>query len=172
MSRTIKTFFMLSMLLNIALIGLIGGHIYKRWNKYHAPAQSTLEQFSPETRNLVGRTLQNSFKDMQPLGDEMRKKRASLLEILTADEFDEAAFDKVTQELDDIRVQMKDLKIETTKELAKTLPPEERKAFAKRMAKMVGGGFKQHVNRERNIEKMGRHDKFDMHPRRKPIEEE
>jgi Spy/CpxP family protein refolding chaperone len=143
-----------SLLANVLLVGFIGGHAYKRWANH--PWQSMKQDLEPETRNVVGRAFQSTFKDMKPLGDEARKQRAELLKILSAEEFDEAAFDKVAEELANTRDDMTALKIKATKDVAKVLSPEERVKMADRMVKMIGGGREHKVKRDRKPKAMDR----------------
>ncbi len=142
------------MLANVLLIGFIGGHAYKRWS--HHPWNAMKHELSPETRNVVGRAFQSTFKTMKPLGDKARKSRAELVKILSAEAFDEAAFDKVAEELADTRDEMTDLKIKATRDVAKVLSPEERVKMADRMVKMIGGGREQKVKRDRKPKAMDR----------------
>ena len=145
-SRT-KLVCTVSILINILLLGMIAGHYYYKWS--HHPWQSVKKDLSPESRNIVGRTFQSAFRDIRPLGDEARKARAELIKILSAEEFDEAAFDKTVAEIVDVRREMTAIKIQATKDAAMNLSAEERKKMADRMAKMVGGGHEKRVKRDR-----------------------
>lgn len=136
-----------SLLLNVMLIGVIGGQVYKRWAAH--PWHEVKKEFSPETRNLVGRTFQGAFREIRPLGAKARKTRAEILKIFTAENFDEEAYDQATEEILETRGQMARLKIQATKDLAKQLSVEERQKMADRMARMVGGGFERKVRRDR-----------------------
>ena len=127
-----------SLLLNMVLIGLISGHIYKRWSAQSY--QSVQAELSPETRDMVGQTFKNTFREVKDLGDGARLARADLVEILSAEEFDGAAYDMVVARLMDVRNDMQGLKVQAVRELAMTLPAAERQALAARMAKMAGGG--------------------------------
>ena len=147
MNKRTKTLLTVSLLLNILLIGVVGGHVYKKWADH--PWHEVKKELSPESRNVVGRTFQSAFREIRPLGEEARKARASLVKILSAQEFDEDAFDEAADKLVKIRGDMTALKIQASKDVAKELSVEERKKMANRMAKMIGGGHERRVKRDR-----------------------
>ena len=147
MKRYIKILLTGSVMLNIVFIGGIGGHAYKQWSQH--PWHEVKQELSPETRNVVGRTFQSTFREIRPLGQKARKTRAEILKIFTAEEFDEEAFDKAAIKMTDTRAKMSALKIQATKNVAMKLSYEERQKMADRMARMVGGGHERKVKRKR-----------------------
>ncbi|HOO82331.1 MAG TPA: periplasmic heavy metal sensor [Alphaproteobacteria bacterium] len=147
MDKKIKIVLVGSVVLNLLLGGMVGGHVYKRWSAH--PWHEVKEQLSPESRNLVGRTFQSAFREIKPLGDKARKARVDLVKILSADDFDEEAYDKAAAKMLEIGGEMKAHKVETIKTLAAQLSVEERRKMADRMAQMVGGGHERHVERHR-----------------------
>ncbi|MCB9983526.1 MAG: periplasmic heavy metal sensor [Rhodospirillales bacterium] len=148
MDKKVKIMLVGSVVLNLLLGGMVGGHVYKRWSAH--PWHEVKEQLSPESRNLVGRTFQSAFRDIKPLGDKARKARADLVKILSADEFDEAAYDKAAAQMLEIGGEMKAHKVETIKTLASQMSVEDRRKMADRMAFMVGGGHERRVKRQRS----------------------
>lgn len=147
MKRSTKIIFTGSLLLNLLLIGLVGGHVAKRWSD-HSMA-GIRAQLSPESRNVVGRTFQSTFREIRPLGQEARKARADMVKILSAKEFDQEAFDTAADKLKTLQGDIQDLKIDATREVASQLSVEDRRKMADRMAKMVGGGHERKVKRNR-----------------------
>ncbi|MCB1651774.1 MAG: periplasmic heavy metal sensor [Alphaproteobacteria bacterium] len=156
MNTGVKVLLTVSLLLNVLLLGLACGHVYKKWHDH--PWQKTRAELSPEARSLIGRTFQATFRDIRPLGDEARKARADMVKILSADEFDGTAFDEAAARLRAVGAQIKDKKIEATKQIASELSAEERRKMAERMTSMIGGGYEKRVYRHRNPEKMERDD--------------
>ncbi len=150
MGKRIKILLISSLVLNVLVLGVVGGHVYKRWADH--PWHQVKQELSPETRNVVGRTFQGAFREIRPLGNDARKARAELVKVLSAKEFDGDAFDKVAQRLVDVRGDMAALKIQATKDVASQLSVEERRKMADRMAKMVGGGHERRVKRHRRPE--------------------
>ncbi len=155
MKKRFKVLLTGSLLVNVLLIGFVGGHMYRKWANH--PWQEVKQELAPQTRNVVGRTFQSAFRDIRPLGDEARKERASLVKILSAEEFDEAAFDEAVENLTGLSEQMMALKIKATKEVAGELSADERRKMADRMAKMIGGGKERHVKRDRKPDMIKRH---------------
>lgn len=150
MNKNIKIILAVSLVLNVLLLGMAGGHAYTRWSAH--PWHEMKQQLSPESRNLIGRTFQNAFREIKPLGDKARKARAKLVKILSADEFDEAAYDTVAAELLEIGGEMKTHKVDTIKTLASQMSVEDRRKMADKMAYMVGGGHERPVKRHRKPE--------------------
>ncbi len=136
-----------SLILNILFFGVIGGHVYKKWSSH--PWHEVKKELSPETRNVIGRTFQSTFREIRPLGQDARKARAELVKVLSAETFDADAFDEAAQRLQNIGGEIKALKIQATKDVASQLSVEERRKMADRMAKMVGGGHERRVKRHR-----------------------
>ncbi|MAF98100.1 MAG: hypothetical protein CMH26_05635 [Micavibrio sp.] len=135
-----KAYLTLSLIINVILIGVIGGMAYKDWKEH--PWQQEKENLSPEARNIVGRNLQASFREMEPLGKKARKDRKELLEILTAEEFDGDAYDKIVKDMLENLDNMRVLKVAVTRDIAEQLPYEERLKIAKRMMNVIGGDDK------------------------------
>jgi uncharacterized membrane protein len=146
MNRCAKILFTVSVVLNVVLIGVIGGHFYMRWQENSW--QEVRAEIAPESRNLVARTLQKSFRDIRAVGDQARKTRAEILKILSAEKFDEKAYDAQAKKLMEQRVKITAIKVKSTKELAKKLSPEDRANMAQRMTDMLGGGREKQVSRD------------------------
>ena len=72
--KHMKGFLVVSVLVNILLIGMVGGHVYKKWSSH--PWHEVKAQLSPESRNVVGRTFQSAVREGRPIADEARKARA------------------------------------------------------------------------------------------------
>ena len=147
MSQRMKILLSVSLALNVLLLGVSAGHVYQRWSSH--PWHEVKKELSPEGRNIAGRVFQSAFRDIKPLGQDARKARAEIVKILSADEFDADAFDKATARMLDIRGDMKALKIQAMRDAASQLSVEDRRKMADRMAKMVGGGHKRRVKRDR-----------------------
>lgn len=145
MNKCAKGFFTASIVLNVFLIGAVGGHYYRMWQDH--PWWETREDLAPENQNLVAGTFQGAYREIREVGDEARKVRAEIVKILSAEKFDERAFDRQIKKLAVTRNKIAAIKIEATKELATKLSQEERVKIAERMARMVGGGWERHVGR-------------------------
>jgi uncharacterized membrane protein len=162
MSKRLKMVFMVSLILNVLLIGVVGGLAYKKWSAH--PWHKIKHELSPETRHIVGRNLQSAFRDIKPLGNKARKARADLVKILSAEEFDGEEFDKAAARLVDVQDEMRAKKIAVTKEVAEQLSYEERQKMADRMTKMIGGGREHKVKRHRKPHGVRPEHKPDIRP--------
>ena len=147
MDKRVKIILAVSVVLNLLFISAAGGMAVK--NAMDSPWSKQKKELSPETRNIVGRVLQSSFREIRPLGDEARKERAELIKIITADEFDGDQFDKIVGRLVDVKSKIAKKKIEATKSLAEQLPLDAREKMAERMIDVIGGGREHHVRRHR-----------------------
>ncbi|MCC6597268.1 MAG: periplasmic heavy metal sensor [Alphaproteobacteria bacterium] len=147
MRNSIRAIFTFSLILNMLLLGVLGGHAYRKWK--HHPWQDVRQELSPTARNQAARIFQNAFRDIRSVGDEARKARAEMVVILSAETFDPEAFDAVAQKLATMRGEMTTLKIAATKEVASTLDVEDRRKMAERMTQVIGGGWEKRVHRDR-----------------------
>ncbi|MBX2834682.1 MAG: periplasmic heavy metal sensor [Micavibrio sp.] len=137
MREGFKVALTLSILMNILFIGVAGGIAYRQWS--HKPWHKVSHDLSPEARNIVGRSFQAAFKDIRPLGNDARKKRAELIKILSAETFEEEAFDENVSKLVSIQDEIMAMKIEGIRKMAKELPAEDRAKMADKIARVVGG---------------------------------
>ena len=145
--KHMKGFLVVSVLVNILLIGMVGGHVYKKWSSH--PWHEVKAQLSPESRNVVGRTFQSAFREGRPIADEARKARAEIVKVLSEDELDEEALDAAIRSMLDTREKITEIKIKAMKDVAGQLSAEDRRIMADRMARMVGGGHEKRVKRDR-----------------------
>ena len=148
MKKSTKIILSVSLVLNLLLVGVIGGAVYKKWTD--RPWSEVKKSLEPETRSVVARTFQDKFREIRPLGREARKARGELVKVMTAEEFDPEAFDKAAAELTGLRDQMADIKLQATKEILQKLPKAEREKMAHRMAEKIGGGIEHKVRRNRH----------------------
>lgn len=122
-----------SLLLNVLLIGFVAGkatHMKRDWHREPAMSEINL----PGEKKAAVQAAMTEFKaDGKERRKEIREKREEIVAILTAPEFDEAAFKAKSQELGMMfregRVQM----IDRIAEIAKTMSQEERRELAKFM---------------------------------------
>lgn len=128
----------LSLLVNILLIGYLAGNAAQR--PHWAGGMKIEEANLPEDKKAA---LKEAFAEFRESGkerrDEMRVKREEIIGILTAPEFDEAAFRAKSEELGamfrDGRVRMTD----RMANIVKTMTQEERQELAKVMRKPPRG---------------------------------
>jgi uncharacterized membrane protein len=133
MGKRIKILISVSLLLNVLLIGIVIGNISHRLFREDFPKRHPLDltgKLPPDKEKL--------FLDMRERVDlanrEVHKQidetRERVLSILSAPEFDEAAYQAETAKLDKLHDLMMQRFTEATKELAKNFNQAERKILA------------------------------------------
>jgi uncharacterized membrane protein len=133
MSKTIKILILASVILNILLIGVIIGNVSQRFFKEDSlrrtPPELTVK-LPPEKEKLFSDTLGKVRLENREIRKQVREGRENIFSILTAPQFDEAAYESETKKLHELRMLMMHQLSDTTKQLAKQLNQEERKALA------------------------------------------
>lgn len=131
MSKTVRLVFLASLVLNVLLVGVLLGQLPR---DVGFGRQQRLEQALKDLPEPTQTRFREKFKQMRasgdPLRDQIRLAREETLNILTADPFDEAAYDRHVSQIDDLQLQMFKKMGQVVKEIAKELPPEERRMFA------------------------------------------
>jgi uncharacterized membrane protein len=131
MSKTIKLVFLTSLILNVLLLGVVLGRLP---SDVGFGRQQRLEQALKDLPEPTQTRFREKFKLMRatgdPLRDQIRITREETLSILSADPFDEAAYDQHVSKIDDLQLQMFKKMGLVVKEIAKDLTPAERRRFA------------------------------------------
>jgi uncharacterized membrane protein len=136
MSKTIKILILGSVILNILLIGIIIGNVSKRFFREDSPGRTPAEltvKLPPEKERLFSDTMGKVRLENREIRKQIREGREKIFSILTAPQFDEAAYESETTKLHELRMLMMHQLSDTTKQLAKQLNQEERKALAEQL---------------------------------------
>ena len=132
MTRKLRVAFLLSIIINVLLAGVILGALPHRF--IGSPSGS--DRFRTDINNLPeparGRFLgkMEEFRK-DPLRQQMSAERNEAIRLLIAVPFDEAAYDREVAKINDLRVQMTNRMADNMKEIIKGLPAEQRNAIAK-----------------------------------------
>ena len=135
MRKTTKILFTASVLLNIALLGALGGKIYKEAKRH--PWKQVKEELSPESRNIVARNFRATHRQMWQTHQEGKALRKKMENILKAEELDEEAFRKNAAKLAKLKEKMNEARLESMVGLANTLPYEDRAKIADKMSRAM-----------------------------------
>ncbi len=131
MSKAVKLVFLASLVLNVLFVGVLLGRLP---GDVGFGRQQRMEQALKDLPEPTQTRLREKFKQMRaagdPLRDQIRLSREETLRILSADPFDEVAYDRHVSQIDDLQLQMFEKMGQVVKEIAKELPPEERRLFA------------------------------------------
>jgi uncharacterized membrane protein len=135
MSRKQKSIFTVSILLNIVFLGMIAAFYFCApsfvWQRGPVPAVAGI---SPEARALVRETFHSAGDEMRGKFREAREARGEVLEVLSADTFDPAAYDAASARLSAVKQDLAAAKARVTRELAEKLPAADRRKIARGLA--------------------------------------
>ena len=161
MTRMIKIFFTLSILFNIALGGVIAGHMYRQFkhSDFGEMHDQELhdEELSPETRKVMRKVYREKRTEIWSLREDMRKKKQALKKTITGETFDEEAFKKAANNLKGQNEKAYDSRVNSFVKVLSKLPKPERDKMAQRAVDILAG----HRNWDRSPdrEKQGPPDK-------------
>lgn len=141
MTKHIKIIFTLSILLNLILIGTIGAHNFKKYQRDDFPAMSE------KTRELIEGNLKLSRADRQEKKDEMRAQRDNLKRIVTAQDFDLAAYNKAINQMLESRHEGAKQKAAAIGKVLSELPYAERIEFSEHMMRQISDEGRGHKER-------------------------
>ncbi len=136
MKITIRRALTTSVLLNVLLIGTLGGMLLG--NLRSAPRidnETVREKLSPESRRVVGAALREGQRELGPLMKDARNARARMFEILSADTLDEKAFNRAVDEMAAAQGEIVRGRARVTLDMVRELSPEERKKMASQFMK-------------------------------------
>jgi uncharacterized membrane protein len=129
MNTKLKSAFIASIVLNVLLLGILFGTLSPGFGR----ESSRRERLTAEIEKLP-EPARSRFRDKMaqlraaddPLREQMRQSRNQAIELLIAEPFDEAAYDKQLIKINQLRGQMSKRVADDLKELVRGLPPEQR----------------------------------------------
>ena len=125
----ISVLFVSSLLLNIFLLGIIVGHVSKRFFK--KDINKIIDALPPKKKELFTKTIKNIRPGICNKLPKMRQGRKKIFTILTAPTFDAQVFQHETDKLNQIRQEMFKRRVQGIMELASQFTQEERKILVK-----------------------------------------
>jgi uncharacterized membrane protein len=133
MTKAAKLTFLASLVLNLLLLGVILGRVSGARESV-SPREQRMEQALKKLPEPAQTRLRQKFAQIRAAGDPLREQmdqaRAEALRLLSSDPFDEAAYDRQINKIDELRQQMFKRMGQSIKHTAKELTPEERRMFA------------------------------------------
>ena len=136
MSKKIKVLTIGSLLLNMLLIGVIIGDMSHRLGREHFFGRHAPELVSklPEDKaELFRETVERVHLDNKDVHKQIGEARERAMKILTAPEFDEAAYLVEVDKIHELKGFMKQRLADATIELARQFEQEERKVLAQHL---------------------------------------
>jgi uncharacterized membrane protein len=134
MNRRMKIIFTISLLANIVFIGVGAGLFFKYCQDIPIPGD-----MSPEARHFVARTLQEGREQVKPLYQKAKANRQKVEDIIMAETFDKAAYDKAVDELLGSREGISRKRAEIMGKALGDLPASDRRKFARRIVESLEG---------------------------------
>src|ERR671918_720315 len=134
MNKKLKIAFLVSIIANVLLLGVVLGALPQRFEgrpSFQDRLKADLKKLPEPTRSRFGESMENMRKAGEPLRQQMQEAREEAIRILVTEPFDEAAYDREVNKFQQLRLQLGRQMSDNMKELAKSLPPEDRKELAK-----------------------------------------
>ena len=133
MSQKTKLAFIVSIVLNMLLVGVLLGQSPRRFDR-GAMREQRMEQAIKDLPATSQTRLRERFQQLrataEPLFREMRQVQDESARLLAVEPFDEAAFDGQQAKINKMRADMTKKLSEVVKNAVKDLTPEERHRFA------------------------------------------
>jgi uncharacterized membrane protein len=131
MNTKLKSAFIVSIILNVLLLGIFFGTLSPGFGR----ESSRRERLTAEIEKLP-EPARSRFRDKMaqlraaddPLREQMRQARNQAIDLLVAEPLDEAAYDKQLIQISQLRGQISKRVADDLKELVRGLPPEQRAA--------------------------------------------
>ena len=136
MSKKMKILIFSSLLLNVLLVGVVIGDVSHRFNKEHFVRKSVQEFASklPEDKAaLFLETVERVHLNNRDAYNQLREARKEAMKLLSAPEFDEAAYRLQIEKIHELRSLMKRRLADATIELARQFSQAERSALAQHL---------------------------------------
>lgn len=133
MSRKLKLAFLASFLLNVVLIGIFLGQSPRyldRETRREQRIEQALEGLPAESQSRLREKYAQLRAAAQPLFAEIRAAQDEAARAMSAEPFDEAAYDRQILEINRLRVEATNRLSEIAKEIAVSLTADERSRFA------------------------------------------
>lgn len=133
MNKTLKLAFLASLVLNLLLLGVILGRVPHEFNSAPTRKQrmeEALKKLPAATQTHLRETLAQIRAAGDPLREQIDTARNEALRLISAEPFDETAYDRQVNKIDELREEMFKRMSQAIKQTIAKLSPEERRMFA------------------------------------------
>jgi uncharacterized membrane protein len=134
MNRKVRIVFLVSIILNVLLLGIVLGalpHRFERRVPFQERLKADAEKLPEPARTRFLEGMETARKEVEPMREQMRQAREETLRILASESFDEAAYDQQVDRIQKLRLELAKRMSNSIKQVAKNLAPEQRKELAK-----------------------------------------
>jgi uncharacterized membrane protein len=134
MSKKFKLAFLLSIIINVLLFGVVLGGL-PRWFGEPSSRQERMEtrikELPEPAQTRFREKMEQIRKEIEPMREQIQEARGVAIGSLTTEPFDEAGYDRQVNRINELRVRMSKRMAEGVKEVAKDLPQDQRMALAR-----------------------------------------
>lgn len=145
MSRAFKIVFTGSLLLNLVLVGVGGGTVYKMREHFFPPSQAV----SPEIRQKLKSSMEENRAQMQPVFKEIHAGKKELRDIVLAEDFDGAAYRMSVEHLLDLKDKVARQRALSMEKVLENLSQVEREKISRHFLDHLGEGRKRPLKNHR-----------------------
>jgi len=133
MNAKLKFAFLMSLVVNVFLVGVLLGELPHRFDegmsreeRLAKATEALPEPLRTQFRGKMDRLREGS----EPLREQIREAREEAIRILVAEPFDGTAYDRQVRKIHELHGQRSQRMAEFVKEVATDLPPEQRQVLA------------------------------------------
>jgi len=140
MSKKLRVAFLLSIIINVLLAGVILGALPHRFiggTSSRERFRSDIDNLPEPARSRFQATIDEFRKS--PLRRQMSEARNEAIRLLVATPFDEAAYDRQVNRINELRQQMTEQMSKEMKKVVRDLPPDQRNAIAEILQRPPSG---------------------------------
>lgn len=133
MNRTLKTVFLISLIVNVLLVGMLFGALPRSFGErrsFRDRFKADIEKLPEPARTRMRESIEQRRTADKPALEEVGRARDDALRIVASDPFDEAAYDRQVDKIAGLRRALFERMSDNFKALVKDLPLEQRKAVA------------------------------------------
>jgi uncharacterized membrane protein len=134
MTKAVKLAFLASLVLNLLLLGVLLGQVPRGLEVTPPTRQQRMEEALKKVPEPTQSRFREKFAQIRtfsgPLRQQIDEARAETLRLLSAEPFDEAAYDRQVSKIEELRGAMFKRMGQSMKQTAKELSPEERRMLA------------------------------------------
>jgi uncharacterized membrane protein len=134
MTKAVKLAFLASLVLNLLLLGVILGRVPHGLEATPPTRQQRMEEALRKVPEPTQSRLREKFAQIRassdPLREQIDEARTETLRLLSAEPFDEAAYDRQVSKIEGLRGEMFKRMGQNMKQTAKELSPKERRMLA------------------------------------------
>jgi uncharacterized membrane protein len=138
MNHKVKWVILASILLNVLLVGFLFGQLPHRFDRdayYQSMMNQAMKKIPQSEQAGFRQKLDQMRAQAEPIRNQIRQARDETIMLVSAERFDEAAFDRQVNKINDLRVQMAGI----MKQAAKELPANQRRALGEALKRPSSG---------------------------------